>query len=996
MESSTCQVPHGDEETIECWDDDGDLHCYEDIHIRTASTATSVTNVSTRRSGHRDSISSRRSTRSDLDSNAAEDEDLQVQLPDDDEDLSEDAIASAKNAGIPLPVNVPKSALIGGTIKRLGRRKPRKNFIDDWSDDVELPGPDAALELKKFKDTVFPETLRQLSSATNSPVKRSPSPLWEDDLSTRLQSALTNLSQFTDDSNHSLADIDKVPTIKVAKPRSPKSTKSITEHNVTKIDALVENVEDDFELPADDFPLHLSLRKDGTEATSTAADDFDLDWSEGSIGIRFGGTKRDHRSIPSSAVSVVSPSASSCRTGESEDEGLDGLVIPEGPLDLESMLKKRQSTCSTDKPRFSPSGQAEYELTSSDDFFAGLEIESGDAFDLKKLSLNPNVKYKVERPSSPARRSTTSITFTNTAVSPRSRIPRLFGHDRHSTHLETVSESGAPLSKFPGLRSWARGHVNHASISSLPSRPISTSPTPSTPARRSVTSRSPKTPLSSDRATSGTQPLRNKRSMPTIRSVPQSAHLSYSQGSLSREDESARSSISHVRARMPGECAENDSRFLSRKAQTPFIPAGASETQSHHVNVKGPRHFRRTNSDGSSEIFSSRVRVSRYSRSGRHSISNSVTDESQCKNLITAAKQTITRPTRRRNFGDGTELELFDDLPTSSLAESKFIKHPIGRGVPRSLRSRLGHNQTRPSRTEVLKPPSTSSTVPTSCDLTPRFARDTNASRNAREQRIASMAFSLKSRESNPLGPLSSNSKNPNIARAPSNPATLGRKTRGVTASGGKPFLIKSIGKGSQEPKCVNGMQYNPDSFQWEGNETSVIGFDSLRSPKSPKPAPALITNVSAMQNVQVVGGMVFDPRRMCWLKLASSQPGAQGMVAVQVEDDVFAGLDDLEEKSQRKPPGGPGSGSYDVVERTVSGDEPSCGDSSDEWPMTEEFDVGPEFVRRQRVEEEKWRRKVEKWVHSERDRHGNCWRWAIRDIVGVNGSHQTQEVRRM
>jgi hypothetical protein len=134
----------------------------------------------------------------------------------------------------------------------------------------------------------------------------------------------------------------------------------------------------------------------------------------------------------------------------------------------------------------------------------------------------------------------------------------------------------------------------------------------------------------------------------------------------------------------------------------------------------------------------------------------------------------------------------------------------------------------------------------------------------------------------------------------------------------------------------------------------------------------------------------------MCWLKLASSQPGAQGMVAVQIEDDVFAGLDDLEEKSQRKPPGGPGSGSYDVLDRTVSGDEPSCGDSSDEWPMTEEFDVGPEFVRRQRVEEEKWRRKVEKWVQSERDRHGNCWRWAIRDIVGLNGSHQTQEVRRM
>ncbi|RHZ43970.1 putative cytokinesis regulator (Byr4) [Aspergillus thermomutatus] len=961
MESSTCQVRHGDEETIECWDDDGDLHCYEDIHIRTASTATSVTNLSTRRSGHRDSISSRRSARSDLDSNAAEDEDLQVQLPDDDEVLSEEAIASAKNAGIPLPVNVPKSALIGGTIKRLGRRNPRKNFIDDWSDDVELPGPDTVLELKQFKDTVFPESLRQLSSTTISPVKSVPSPLWEDDLSTRLQSALTNLSQFVDDSNHSLADIDNVPTIKVAKSRSPKSTRIAAEHSMARINTPVENVEDDFELPADDFPLHLSLRKDGTEATSPAPDEFDLDWSEGSIGIRFGGTKRDHRSIPSSAVSVVSPSASSCLTGESEDDGLDGLVIPEGPLDLESMLKKRQDASSTDKPRYSSLGQAEYELTRSDDFFTGLEIESGDAFDLKKLSLNPNVKYKVERPNSPARRSTTSITFTNTPISPKSRIPRLSGHDRHSTHLETVSESGAPLSKFPGSRSWARGHVTHASVSSLPSRPISTSPTPSTPDRRSVTTRSPKAPLSTDRAASGTH-LRHKRSMPTMRGMNQHAlpFPTLEQG----HQLSAQEVTQNIRAARPkrhlfqlGLPKLNLITLTSKVldtfvGQTPIVPA---KSLAHEYLYLG------------------------------------ILDQVDIQ-----FRTTLRIPTRRRNFGDGTELESFDDLPTSSFAESKFIKHPIGRGVPRSLRGRLGHNQTHPARTDILKQPSTPCSVPTPCDLTPRFAQDTNASRNAREQRIASMASNVKSRESYPLGPLSSNWRGQNIPRVPSNSAALSRKNKGVTTSGGKPFLIKSIGKGSQEPRYLNGMHYNPDSFQWEGNETSVIEFESLRSPKSPKPAPALITNVSAMQNVQVVGGMIFDPRRMCWLKLAPSQPGAQGMVAVQVEDDVFAGLDDLEEKGQRKPLGGPGSGIYDVFDRTVSGDERSCGDSSDEWPMTEEFDVGPEFVKRQRVEEEKWRRKVEKWVQSERNRHGNSWRWAIRDIVGLNGSHQAQEVRHM
>jgi hypothetical protein len=50
---------------------------------------------------------------------------------------------------------------------------------------------------------------------------------------------------------------------------------------------------------------------------------------------------------------------------------------------------------------------------------------------------------------------------------------------------------------------------------------------------------------------------------------------------------------------------------------------------------------------------------------------------------------------------------------------------------------------------------------------------------------------------------------------------------------------------------------------------------------------------------------------------------------------------------------------------------------------MTEEFDVGPEFIRRQRAEEEKWRRKVDKWVGF--DRHQNHL-WIIRDLVALDG----------
>jgi hypothetical protein len=174
-------------------------------------------------------------------------------------------------------------------------------------------------------------------------------------------------------------------------------------------------------------------------------------------------------------------------------------------------------------------------------------------------------------------------------------------------------------------------------------------------------------------------------------------------------------------------------------------------------------------------------------------------------------------------------------------------------------------------------------------------------------------------------------------------------------------------------------MHYNPALYRWEGNENALAPFDVPSTPISPKPAPALITNVGAMQGVQVVGGMVFDPQRMCWLKMAPSQPSKGGVaIAPEDEEDVFAGLHDLEDRSHTKfAESRPRNVSSDA--EGVDGDK---GDSSDEWLVGEEFDVGPEFVRRQRAEEEKWRRKVEKWVGGERRGLDDGWRWAIRDVI--------------
>lgn len=194
------------------------------------------------------------------------------------------------------------------------------------------------------------------------------------------------------------------------------------------------------------------------------------------------------------------------------------------------------------------------------------------------------------------------------------------------------------------------------------------------------------------------------------------------------------------------------------------------------------------------------------------------------------------------------------------------------------------------------------------------------------------------------------------------------------------------------EAKSINGMHYNPAACVWEGNENSVSEFDVV-SPRSPKPSPALITNVGGMQNVQIVGEMVFDPKRMCWLKLAPTQPGSSHIVAM-VEDDVFAGLDDLEDKPQRAVSAASGlrsSGGEDFG-APASGDDPS-GDSYDEWPITEEFDVGPEFIKRQRAEEEKWKRKVDKWVNFDRGRLGDGWRWAIRELVKSHEAFGSERV---
>ncbi|BCS27500.1 putative cytokinesis regulator (Byr4) [Aspergillus puulaauensis] len=977
MAPFTLEVPQNSDGAIECWDDDGDLQCHEDIHLRVASSATSVTNSSIRRSGHRDSISSRRSARSDLDSTAGGDEDWEIQLLDDDELVNEEAIASVKNAGIPLPANIPQNALVGGTIKRLGKKKTKREFIDDWSDDLELPSSNIALELKRFHDTTLPEVLLQVGSTSVDHLNAFP-PSSSDSLAPQPPAHTISRGFLNNNAN----DTQDIPTIKAVKQCSAQRPSIMNDTKLSNGTAAVDDFEDDFELPTDNL---LQLRHPSARNSSPTPDEVDVDWSEGSIGVRFGGTARDHRSNPSSSASIVSPSASSYLTGESDDEGLDGLVIPEGPLDLGSRLAQPRKENTPDVSHCTPEDKG-LDQSRCNDFFSDLEINSNEAFIGKKSSINPNIKYRTEALQSPARRSATTLTFTNAAISPKTRIPRLSGHDRQvSTHLETVSESGAPLSKF---RTSPRrpGHVSHSSVSSLPITGSTTTPSLCfTSTRRIVGTRISKEALADERG-AGKQLLKPKRSMPSMRNAPQSATSS------SFPSPPPQGGSSRLNARIFGSIDRTglDGKLLARKSQVPFLPGGASERQSHHASIKNYRYSRRTSSDGTTDTTNTQGPDMRLPRSSRHNGFGSNTNDTALETLSPTPKRTLTRPAHRRNYGDGTELASFDDLPTSTTTENRFVKQPSGRGAPRSLRNKLSISQSTPPKSEVSQQAQPRNAPSQQQSSLPRFARDTNASRNAREQRIASMSAISKLRENNPLTPLNSNWKPPNVSRTPSATGSI-RSKKGVcgSTSGSRPQLIKSIGAGVQERKSVNGMHYNPVSYRWEGNENLVHDFDTSAS-KSPKPSPALITNVGAMQNVQVVGAMVFDPQRMCWLKMAPSQPGKDGVVAVEDEDDIFSNLADLEEPaiSDKRPPG-----TLEYFGPAVSGDDRSGEDSSDEWPMTEEFDVGPEFIRRQRMEEEKWRRKVDKWMNHNHVGFGSNWRWAIRDLVRSNNMLGAQKL---
>lgn len=158
-------------------------------------------------------------------------------------------------------------------------------------------------------------------------------------------------------------------------------------------------------------------------------------------------------------------------------------------------------------------------------------------------------------------------------------------------------------------------------------------------------------------------------------------------------------------------------------------------------------------------------------------------------------------------------------------------------------------------------------------------------------------------------------------------------------------------------------MHWNATACRWEGNEKAVQGFDVVAPPSPPR--PALITNFGGPSGTLVSGNMVFDNQAKKWLKLGTAMSNPRSP-SVGDDDDPFRDIEDLKDDTP--------------ADASLPG--PRAGTAAGEWMVGEEFDVGPEFVRRQKEEEALWREKIGGWFGPARDWEGDSYKWAIRDLA--------------
>lgn len=571
----------------ESWDNDDDILFDDNDSISDLrESQTSNPPPSTRRK-----ISSSRpfSNLKTLEENDREDITQQFELSTDD---FEGALNLALKAGIPIPKDTPSSALIGGTINRLGSSLKRKGPVrmDDWSEDIDIPESGT------------------LKLSVRQNIKRTPSPL---------------PPEFT----------QKVsPPIKTTPPEPAK-----------------DDFEDDFEIPADMGTFELkspTMRKEVT--TPLPNDDLD-DWAEGSLGTRYAGTRRV------GVLSDFSPSASSAITVETDDgDPMEGLEFGSVHVNLQEVLERRMKERALE---MSPTkSRIQRNHPSEEDLLGGLELDDEEnPFQASKLKANRNILQRLQSatPASPQRKVAVSVTFADKP----SKIPR--------PSFTPLPSPGPPPPSPTTSRRSTTPYTHRA-----PSARLSDQITEKSIQKKSSIANFSQYP-SSQADSIRNRALGAKTSMPALRTAAQSpTKPSRHQPPFIPERAKSRAGrtpdLTHrtesPRPRSP-EITRNEAH--SRPA---FIPGGASVSTSHHVAALN------------APLRQGSIGTLRSASSGRR-------PTFAPENLRREALRTkvLTTPRRIRDFGDGSELDAFDDLPVSAAMEKKYRVQAKGVGTPNGV-----------------------------------------------------------------------------------------------------------------------------------------------------------------------------------------------------------------------------------------------------------------------------------------------------------------------
>jgi hypothetical protein len=773
----------------------------------------------------------------------------------------------------------------------------------------------------------------------------------------------------------------------------------------------------DLELPDTDMGA-LKLKTLVPQPPADDHDDFD-DWGEGSLsslGIRFAGTRREPRGTRSSCASAMSPSLGSCMTLESEDDDLTGLVLPTEPLDFNACLDKLKRT---EQPlaavtAFEPQQPQQQPPTSvpatslpddvslpSEEPVVDLpqELPTDAPAQEPPLDDEPAPPAPLQLPCDDDDDFLDGLDFGAGEV----LDPRKLTLNRNIVVKKTAAKPATPPAARPATT---------ITFTDKPSNSRIPRPLPST----MTATRTRLTPVYESGATThGTS-----RPMPTT------------------------TSAQYLRAKRSAPLLRNTNFTASPRSSVPFLPAGGTTGQSHHVTARSSQPHLRRDSDPRRPISPS---MRSYSRLSGGNQAETLVRTSSKRDLAPSAlarhppPKKLTKPQRKRNFGDGHELDLFDDLPTSASKEKQFEKVPRNTPSTKSLRHQPSNTQLpMPNRNTTPQPQTPRS--PPKADQTPRFARDTAASRNAREQRLGG----TRSRGEGPIvlpqRPVSWQAQV--VARSPHASPTLLRKkgtgqkpqlirqmTQPYTTS--KPCLIAYTRRRTNSCSAEKGMVYNPSMQRWEGNEDVLVSFSqpntstttlALATASTPTFAPpnhphgrthdrsqsmshTILSTIHHAHTQRVIPPRKIQlppapapapsPPRPALISQISAPRGVQYDGRMVFDPVKMTWL-----KAPRHPtdPRSPMSVDMDEEEDPFAGlddlkDNESVaggangaggGDHNNDDPafVGEEFDVGPSFIRRQRDEEAIWRRRVEGWVGGLRDpgEQRGGWRWAIRELA--------------